>query len=128
MDGSLLAAPQRLENRNRRRHVFNQNGQSKVIGLGDRVERVDTEVSGQTKLPPNACDGLAGSSLKPLNNSPSTKFINPSDDRFVAFAVRGWTAEEWAADSTPARRGVQVGQVDEWFDSLVWLLKALPIT
>jgi hypothetical protein len=27
--------------------------------------------------------------------------INPSDDRFVAFAVGKWTAEDWPAASTP---------------------------
>jgi hypothetical protein len=50
---------------------------------------------------PNVCGSLAGSSLKPFNNSLCKKFINSSDDRFVAFAVGKWTAEDWPAASTP---------------------------
>jgi hypothetical protein len=49
-------------------------------------------ISGQTKYP-QCVDGLAGSSLKPFNNSLSKKFINSSDDRFVAFAVGQWTLQ-----------------------------------
>jgi hypothetical protein len=69
-------------------------------------------------MTPNVRGGLAGSSLKPSNNSLSKKFINSSDDQFCGVCCREMECWRLACSPYLCSPMYAAGQVDGWFDSL----------